>query len=350
MRSLVFIILFFVSIDTGIAVTHEEISFSGHNLQPDAIISSSSNIENITPSLCSVLYTMSGPDGIRMNTVAEYTLANTLQLPSPEVVEYQILSQSGEVLKTYQDRLVHLFTDPGLYSVRATNLSGSVVCSGSIQKEISVYRNVIVYIGNDTAGIDDTEMASVFRTKSTYLSTFPVSGSDFQIESEGIWNAIADADTIIFEYADILELFTSMERMQRLREINFSEKKLYVISPYSRAFLSKVLASSLAKMGIQDVALISRDQLNTLLWHWSFGDNPKTTLGETLSYEKSGFIFTLGTFLEFLAYSGVSYQMLGFLLSIACAALVYNFLKQIIGVYVFGMYYPLIFAVLLVLM
>lgn len=302
------------------------------------------------PALCEGVYTLNGPDNIRINTLAEYTLSSTLGLPLPQAGEYVIRSEEGEEIKTYQDKLIHHFAHPGLYTIELRNIEGGAVCEGVIKKEVSVYRNVIVYIGDDTAGINDAEMASVFRVKSTNFMTIPTTAPDFHMESESVWNAIAHADTLIFEHADILDLFSALERMQRLREMNFSEKKIYVISSYSRAFLSKVLASSLAKTGIQDISLISNDQLNTLLRYWSFGDNPDATLGETLSYEKSGFIFTLSTFLEFLAYSGVSYQVLGFLLSISCVALVYNFCKQIIGIYVFGMYYPLVFAVLLTLM
>ena len=69
-------------------------------------------------------------------------------------------------------------------------------------------------------------------------------------------------------------------------------------------------------------------------------------LGETLSYEKNHFALTMSSFLEYLAYSGVSYQFLGFLLLLSVVALIFNILKQIIGLDTFSVYYPLLFAII----
>ena len=54
----------------------------------------------------------------------------------------------------------------------------------------------------------------------------------------------------------------------------------------------------------------------------------------------------MSSFLEYLAYSGVSYQFLGFLLLLSVVALIFNILKQIIGLDTFSVYYPLLFAII----
>lgn len=306
-------------------------------------------VELIPPS-CSDVYSISGVVHIpAQNALTEYTLISTLGVSAPESVHYTVISQEGDE-KEYQDTLIHHFSEPGLYTIRADNIVGPVECEGSVELEVSVYRNVILYIGDDASMVDNSDITSVFRTKSTYLHVISTTLPNFQMESELVGSALSSADTIIFQYSDILGLFSSLEHLKQLYNISFSEKQIYVISSSSRPFLSKVLASSFAKTGIQNISLISPDQLNTLLSEWSFRDNPDATLGETISYTTSGFIPTLGSFFEFLAYSGVSYQLLGFLLSIACVALVYNISKQIVGIYVFGMYYPLVFAVIITIM
>jgi hypothetical protein len=46
-----------------------------------------------------------------------------------------------------------------------------------------------------------------------------------------------------------------------------------------------------------------------------------------------------------LAYSGFSYELIGFLLATCVAIIILNFLKQVVGFNVFGIYYPLLFAI-----
>lgn len=72
------------------------------------------------------------------------------------------------------------------------------------------------------------------------------------------------------------------------------------------------------------------------------------SIGQELSYEKGKTIYSLSRFIEFLAYAGFSYQLLAFLLSITFVVLVLNFLKQVVGFNVFGIYYPVLLAITLV--
>lgn len=138
-----------------------------------------------------------------------------------------------------------------------------------------------------------------------------------------------------------------MERLQRLKEHNFANTKFFIISEYSRTFLGKILAKSVANLGIKDIHLISEDQFSTLLGKWSYENNRSATLGDPLLYEKNNFAITMNHFLEYLAYAGVSYQFLGFLLLLSVVALVFNVLKQVIGFDTFTLYYPLLLAIII---
>ncbi len=303
---------------------------------------------DIQPPACSDVYSIGGDDHVKVNMPSEYTLKSTLGLPVPNKVEYMILSASGEVLakSDQQEKWLHYFVAPGEYTLQAHFSTGGVTCSGGLKKAVTAYNEMILYIGEKTQGLDD-DVNSVFLSKAVFLQNIPTD-NDFHIEQyPNAWNYMNSADTIVFGYTDIIGLFSDIEKLQRIKEINFSSKKIYIISGYSHAFLSKVLAGSLAKVGIEHVSLISEEQFHSLLSRWSFGDDRTYALGEELSYEKSEFAFSLGSFLEYLSYSGVSYQFLGFLLSISVVALLFNIFKQVVGVYVFGIYYPIILAIIL---
>lgn len=125
-----------------------------------------------------------------------------------------------------------------------------------------------------------------------------------------------------------------MIRLHKIKPINFTKKKIYIVSTYSRSFLSKILASSLSQLDANRVSLITDDQLYGLLTRMSSGEK-FAPIGEELSYEKSKTIYSLSGFLEFLVYAGFSYQLLSLLLSITVIMLILNLAKQVIGFSVF---------------
>lgn len=220
-------------------------------------------------------------------------------------------------------------------------------CRGSIEKTVHVFREMIVYIGHERPDISDQSLLGIFREKSVLLEPIFVKNS-FKIEDQSaLWTTLGTADIVVLNYDNLTELFADMESLQRLKVNNFTNTKFFIISPYSRTFLAKVLASSVAKLGITNISLISNDQLSTLLGKWSYEDDRDATLGEPLSYEKNHYALTMNSFLEYLAYAGVSYQFLGFLLLISIVALVFNILKQIVGWDTFSLYHPFLFAIII---
>jgi hypothetical protein len=64
-----------------------------------------------------------------------------------------------------------------------------------------------------------------------------------------------------------------------------------------------------------------------------------------ISYESTPSFYSVGRLVEFLIYHGVSIAFLGVLLALTVAILVMNFLKQFIGLNIFGMYAPIFMAV-----
>lgn len=146
----------------------------------------------------------------------------------------------------------------------------------------------------------------------------------------------------------MLGFFSDIVKLQKIKQVNFSKKKIYIISNFSRSFLSKVLASSLSQIGATKVFLISEDQFYSIIARLSTGEKNDMNIGQELSYEKSGQVYSLGGFVEFLAYAGFSYQLLASLLMITFVVLILNILKQVVGFNVFGIYYPVLLALTIV--
>ncbi len=211
-----------------------------------------------------------------------------------------------------------------------------------------MYNSVITYLNaqdkGDTYGAD---FKNQFKVNNILFEYFPVDSKITPEQLQSYWKYFEESDIIIFGHGDILDTFSQIENLQKIKKVDFSQKRIYIISKYSHAFLSKVLALPLSKIKAKEVSLLEEDQLSGLLSQWSIRKNLTFSNGKTLSYKKQGGFFTLSSFLEFLAYSGISYQFLGFLLVLTTIALLFNIFKQIIGLYVFGIYYPILFAIIL---
>lgn len=304
----------------------------------------------ITPSVvfpaCEKNFSLTGPRQVRVNTSHEYGLQSedSQILPFGKfIVEYN--NETAEY-SAEREKLPYTFTAAGKAKITLKLDKNVHQCEGDLTTEIEVFSEQVLYLGADRSELSDANMSEVFREKSVLFEPIFV-GNNFKIEDQpAVWNSLANADIVVLATGDSIGLFSDIEKLQRLKEISFSKKRFYIISHYQKNFLSKVLASSLAHLKIENISLISSDQFNTLLNKWSYGDDRSATLGERLSYEKSTFAFTMNSFLEYLAYAGVSYQFLGFLLALAVVAVVFNIFKQVIGFDVFSIYYPMLLAII----
>ena len=168
--------------------------------------------------------------------------------------------------------------------VRITD--NSVPCEGLLRKNIRVYQSVLVYVGNDLSGLktgmgDILEKNNILLKTSSNKTIIPQSE-----ESQEVWNTIEQSDIFIVGSQDILGFFSDIVRLQKIKPVNFTKKKIYIISNFSKSFLSKVLASSLSQIGATKVFLISEDQLYTIMARLSTGEKADINIGQELSYEK----------------------------------------------------------------
>ena len=298
---------------------------------------------------CSDIYTIVGPTQLKANTAAEYSMAELATGKS--VLPYGTFSLASEgneeeVQHVERERFVHSFSRPEIVKMRLTLDQNVHGCQGDVQSEVHVYAEHIVYLGEERPELSDATLSSVFRDKSVLFEPI-FTPNNFRLEDQPtVATAITNADIVVFHSPDILGVFSELEKIQKIKDISFAKKKIFIISSYPKTFLSKVLASPVRNLEAENVSIITPDQLNTLLNQWSYGDNRSATIGEPLSYEQRGFTFSMNSFLEYLSYSGVSYNFLGFMLVLAVVALVFNILKQVVGFDVFSIYYPMMLAII----
>lgn len=300
----------------------------------------------VTPE-CRDVYAITGPSAIKMNTSHEYSLSTRDGTPSLPFGTFTLTGGQKPVLQSLErEHFVYAFSEEGEFLLTAQLDPQVHQCHGKISQKIDVYGEQITYIGRERPDIFNDNWKKNLAEKGVLLESFVVDTPNRLEEDPRIAASISSADILVINAPDILATVSQIERIQRLKQQTFSKARVFIISPQPRAFLSKVLASSVAKMGINKVFLINNDQLSSLLSHWSSEEDRSATAGEELSYEKKSFVFSLSSALDYLVYKGISYQFVGFLLVLSVVALLCNVLKQIVGMDVFMLYYPILLGII----
>lgn len=268
------------------------------------------------------------------------------------LVEYRLTRDGKEVeVVTDQEKYLRYFRTPGRVRLDAIVQSGSGRCEPFIaSKDIRVYQNAVTYIGDGRISIESGIQDVFERNHLLYVSYTGQTTISAMDNKDTVWSIIDQSDVFIVGSSDILGFFSDMVKLQKIKQLPFEKKRVYIISNFSRSFLSKVLASSLSQIGATKAFLITEDQFYGLITRVSLQHESAEdfVFGEELSYEKSKTVYSLSGFLEFLAYAGFSYQLLAFLLAITFIVLVLNILRQIVGFNVFGTYYPILFAITII--
>ncbi len=298
---------------------------------------------------CSSIYTINWPEQVKIWSTHEYSFTTWSGIDFSGSITYT-LRRDKKIIETIQGREKYLryFTIAGEITLDAQIHTTPSTCEGNISKKIRVYQDIVIYIGSERPWVE-TGMRDIFEKNNilyqSYINKTNISSSD---DNQMLWNSIDQSDIFIVGSSDILWFFSDIVKLQKIKQVNFSKKKVYIISDFSKSFLSKVIASSLSQIWSVRAFLISEDQFYWLMTRISTWEKNNQNIGEELSYEKSKTVYSLSGFIEFLAYSGFSYRLLATLLSITFVVLVLNILKQIIWFHVFGIYYPILFAITIV--
>lgn len=147
----------------------------------------------------------------------------------------------------------------------------------------------------------------------------------------------------------LVGLLAKMIRQDSNLSSLLTEKSVYVISDQSTNLLSKLLASHVRDTGLKEIYLMGTPSLSLLLLRMDESLNGSYTPPDLVrvSYDSTNRIFSLSRLVEYLLYQGVSLSFLGVLLTLTLAILAINFLKQVVGLYAFGIYAPIFLAVTL---
>jgi 7 transmembrane helices usually fused to an inactive transglutaminase len=298
------------------------------------------------PTFCTEQFQIAWSEQVQVGSTHEYRVTTGSGLDFSGSIIYTLV-RDGSTVEVVSDREKYLryFTTPGEVNLQVRIEFPEFSCGINISKTIRVYQSSIFFVWQKRKWIE-FGMIDVLDKNNIQFLDYPDNSYISQSEhSQEIWSSIDQSDIFIVANPDLLWFFSDVAKLQKGKSINFTQKQIYIITDFSRSFLSKVLASSLSQIGATRVYIISEDQLYGLMTRISVGESDIGSIGQELSYEKFRTVYSLSRFFEFLAYAGFSYELFAFLLSLTFVVLILNILKQIVGFNVFGIYYPILFAI-----
>ncbi|MDR2191240.1 MAG: hypothetical protein LBP53_09055 [Candidatus Peribacteria bacterium] len=176
----------------------------------------------------------------------------------------------------------------------------------------------------------EEEIKTLLRTKLRDLSY-----------SKGIIIKYTNFDHILHAYIELLQ--------QGL--IDGEGKSIYIVSSRNQSFTNRVLSLFIPDLSPQQVFTVKSSDFLNLLAVLSTEIKPITTFAtpHNLQNQHTARYFVLSYLVDQAIMHGISLHILGTLFVITLLVLVISTLRQIVGLSVFGVYHPLLFALTLFL-
>ena len=306
-------------------------------------------------SVCSLSwFSLIGDDGVIVGSNKEYVLYSswyTGQFLRPTFT----LSRGWDIVEvSVGEKYARTFTQTGSLVLMASFVTDSG-CNFSIEKIIHVYDTSILFVSSETLSYQN-ELTERLRGKGFLPTSLLLPNTQLlgqaNILSEFLYknlSAVKDASLIILEIDDPVNFMSTLWRIARQDPsigVNLKGKTILIVTDQNEGLMGKLLAPHMSHLSLSEVYLVEKNMVDTLLFRLDRSLSIDTeTLTNKISYTTSPPFYSVGRLVEFLMYHGFSIGFLGIILVLTVAILALNFLKQFIGMNVFGMYAPIFLAV-----
>ncbi|MDD5213521.1 MAG: 7TM domain-containing protein [Candidatus Gracilibacteria bacterium] len=302
-------------------------------------------------------YDIIGDFNTKTNTNLIYSIKNNFNGGTSDIsnVSY-ILEQNGKKLKEINSEKLNIsFSDVGNAKIIAQIEEKNTSCNYRIEKNITIYSKIVSYISDK----DDLNLSfnNDFKKNDTLfnkiiLETKNASSVQDAFISQTTQNLyiFGGSDIVIINTNNYLEILQAFEKLSTVYNINFPNKKIFIVTDSSFIVSKKLLSNFINSL---DVSLYTFAPYNLLnfLNYISLGKSSTDVISDKnyginqISFtDNSNSLFFLTNFTNKLISRGFPISILGIIFSLAVAVTVINFIRQFVGLSIFSLYYPLFFA------
>ncbi|MDD3302903.1 MAG: 7TM domain-containing protein [Candidatus Gracilibacteria bacterium] len=302
-------------------------------------------------------YDLVGNYDLKVNTNSTFTVkSNTIGENNTEIEIKTEVKKDGEIVTQNEgDKFNLSFEGPGIYDINTQIKEKTNDCAYNLSKKLHIYSKTISYISDKedfNLSFDNNfykndiffnkiyiENKNTSSIQDTFLSTITDKLYIFQ-----------DSDLILINSSNYLDILQGFEKLSKIYNVNFPNKKIFIITDSSFIMSKKILSSFINSMGVVIYTFPPNNVLNFL--NYVSTGKPSTDLINVKEYginkisfdESSSKILFLTNIINKLISSGFPIGILGIILSLSVAVTAINFIRQFIGFAIFSLYYPLFIA------
>lgn len=228
-------------------------------------------------------------------------------------------------------------------------------CEYKLSKEVNIYTKIISVVSdnqNINLSFDDDFYKNNILLNKLILdnkSTTSLQDKFLSTLTEKLY-LFNDSDIIVVDSEAYLQILQWFEKLKDIYNINFSNKKIYIVTDSSFIFSKKILNNFIESLSTKVYTFPPNNLLNFLNYisTWESSENllnNKNYSINAISYDSSNNkLLFLTNFTNKLISSWFPMWILGIIFSLALAVTVINFIRQFIGFSIFSLYYPLFIA------
>lgn len=269
-------------------------------------------------------------------------------------VSYALNLKNGDKIlqKSEESSLQISFGQEGEQLLTATITKGD--CTYQVEKSITTYQSSIVYIG----GKEDAFQLNYdqnFAEQGKYFSKIFVDTTTTEEDIKTLLRKeirnLSHANTIIIKDANFDQILHTYIELLEQGLIETTKKELFIVSPTNQAFINRVLSLFIKDLWPQQIATVKNSDFLNFLTALSLNQEEEKIKAfaqfHSLQDESAPRYLLLSYLVDEAINNGISLQILGTLLLISLLVLMISTLRQGVGLSVFGVYQPLLFALTL---
>lgn len=231
-------------------------------------------------------------------------------------------------------------------------------CQYVTQKEIIAYESFIVYVWDWSELVWMGEILSRWSSIGSwdYGTLFKEIIIDSWDQDEQLFSYLNDfssyfkhADRVIIDSSSLWKIFDILWKIFDVKKIDISWTDVYVIADITQSYFRRLLARYTNVAGIEKVYVTQKQYFWSLFTSLLLEDkNPEIydfVKSYSLSLEDSNKVYFLSYITDYLLFNGFPLWILTLILLLPFVWLVISFARQVVGLSVFGVFTPLLFAV-----
>ncbi len=296
-------------------------------------------------------YYIEWPFDVKLHTPVEYDI----NLKVKNNIQYNLILFSGDkiIKQVENDKLVYVFNNFWDYKIELNVKDLNLDCIYSQKQNVKTFEKLYVYVWY-FYDFFNLWLSKFFWEKKILLKIIALPSSFYDTQQwyikffQKYIYYIKYADILVINYENITDILDIFSILGNFYNINFSDKKLFIVVWKEKIFLQKLLLKYMKILNLEGVYLIDKAYfVDFFLKNQLQIENIKDSQVQYYSMKVDNIsqFYFLSYIVDLLIFNWFPTNLLGLMLVIWFSVLIITFFRQMIWLSVFSVYHPLIFAI-----